>query len=286
MGRVSKPRGGFRRARGAAVRLAALALALVAAAPAPPALGADPLGLSQAINIAGRQRMLTQRIVKNYYLVGIGIDVERTRDALVDAVTLFEAQLAELRRHHQEPGVVAALDRVEKLWPDFAHIAGAAVERGQARRLIELGEALLAAADNVVLELEALSQRPYARLVNISGRQRMLSQRMVTLYLVQAWGLGNVATLDKLDRARNEFRGALIELQSSPENSDVIERELTAAGEQWQWLESALRFNQQDTFFPSIVDDAAEKTLVAMERVTALYTRLYDMRAGSESNAQ
>jgi nitrate/nitrite-specific signal transduction histidine kinase len=257
--------------------LAALPLAF-AFVLAQPAAAADGLSLSEAINKAGRQRMLTQRIVKTYCLAGLDIDARRARAQLHESIELFEAQFAELRVYSEEASVTAALDRVEALWPGFDALASGPIDREDARRLMALDDQVLAAADAVVLELEALSQRPYARLVNISGRQRMLSQRMVKLYLLQAWGLGSVATLDQMDRARNEFQGALIQLQSSPENTKAIERELARAAEQWQWLESALWFNQQDTYFPGIVDDAAEKTLAIMERVTGLYARLYEQR--------
>jgi nitrate/nitrite-specific signal transduction histidine kinase len=239
---------------------------------------ADGLTLSEAINKAGRQRMLTQRIVKTYCLVGLDVDARRARAELYEAIELFEAQFAELRVFSGEARVTAALDRVASLWLDFDALASGPVDREGARRLMALDEQMLAAADAVVLELEALSQRPYARLVNISGRQRMLSQRMVKFHLFQAWGLGSAAVLDQIDRARNEFQGALMELRASPENTPAIDRELAAAAEQWQWLKSALSLYQADTYFPSIVDDAAEKTLAIMERATDLYARLYRQR--------
>lgn len=258
---------------------AALLLALFFAfVIAPASADADGLTLSEAINKAGRQRMLTQRIVRAYCLTGLDVDARRARAELHEAIELFESQFAELRVFSRDAQVTRALDRVASLWPEFDSIAGGPANGEGARQLMTLDDQMLAAADAVVLALEAISQRPYARLVNISGRQRMLSQRMVKLYLLQAWGLGSAAVLDRIDRARNEFQGALIELSNSPENTPAIDRELAAASQQWQWLNSALSLYQGDAYFPSIVDDAAEKTLVIMERVTDLYARLYEQR--------
>lgn len=120
-----------------------------------------------------------------------------------------------------------------------------------------------------------------SKAINKAGRQRMLSQRLVKFYLFQARGLGNAAVLDHIDRARNEFQGALMELGASPEHTPAIDRQLAAASEQWQWLKSGLGLYQADTYFPSIVDDAAEKTLTIMERVTHLYARLYEQRVAN-----
>lgn len=242
---------------------------------------ADTLTLSEAINKAGRQRMLTQRIVKYYCLAGLGIETASARAGLYEAIELFEGQLAELRVFASEPRVQAALARVDAAWPELDAIASGPIDRQGAMRLAEINEGVLEAADGLVLELEALSDRPYARLVNISGRQRMLSQRMVKFYLFQAWGLGSGAVLDRMDRAQNEFEGALAALRAAPENTPAIDRELDAALEQWRWLKSALSLYQADTYFPSIVDDAAEKTLAIMERVTGMYARLYEQRVAS-----
>jgi len=239
---------------------------------------AETLSLSQAINKAGRQRMLTERIVKYYCLAGLDIDARNARAELYEAIELFETQFAELKVFSSDEAVNAALAEVETLWPRFDAVASGAIDREGARRLMPLNEEVLEAADRVVLALEALSQRPYARLVNISGRQRMLSQRMVKFYLFQAWGLGSASVLNQIDRSRNEFQGALMELRTSPENTAIIDRELDAASEQWQWLKSALGLYQTDAYFPSIVDDAAEKTLTIMERVTHHYARLFEQR--------
>jgi nitrate/nitrite-specific signal transduction histidine kinase len=239
---------------------------------------AQPLTLSEAINKAGRQRMLTQRIVKYYCLAGLDVNAADARAGLYAAVELFEGQLEELRVFASHGTVKTAIARVDAVWPDFDGIASGSIDREGARRLAAIDDGVLEAADGVVLALEALSERPYARLVNIAGRQRMLSQRMVKLYLLQAWGLGSAATQDQIDRARNEFEGALEALRAAPENTPSIERELDSAQEQWQWLRSALGLYQTDTYFPSIVDDSAEKTLAIMERVTRLYARLYEQR--------
>ena len=239
---------------------------------------AETLSLSQAVNKAGRQRMLTERIVKYYCLAGLDIDARNARAELYEAIELFETQFAELEVFSSHEAVNTALVEVETLWPRFDAIASGPVHREGARRLMSLNEEVLAATDRVVLALETLSQRPYARLVNISGRQRMLSQRMVKFYLFQAWGLGGAAVLDQIDRSRNEFQGALTELRTSPENTAIIDRELDAASEQWRWLKSALDLYQTDAYFPGIVDDAAEKTLTIMERVTHHYARLFEQR--------
>lgn len=246
----------------------------------PSPVEADALPLHTAINKAGRQRMLTQRIVKTYCLVGLGVAPHESRAQLAEATAMFKSQLAELNRGATDLKVKQALADVERLWPEFEAITLEPVSREGARLLAARDDTLLEAADRVVLALQELSDLPYARLVNISGRQRMLSQRVAKFYVLRAWGLASVAGLEMLERARNEFEGALSELQSATENTSNIHHQLAAARDQWRWLDSALRFNDANTYFPEIVNDAAEKTLNIMERVTESYEELFFLRTG------
>ena len=57
---------------------------------------AEISNITQAINDGGRQRMLTQRMLKNYALIGLGIDVEESRAQAEAAAELFEKQLKDL----------------------------------------------------------------------------------------------------------------------------------------------------------------------------------------------
>lgn len=54
------------------------------------------LSPAAAINKAGRQRMLTQRMIKAYCQAGLGVMPQQSREQIRNAVKLFDAQLREL----------------------------------------------------------------------------------------------------------------------------------------------------------------------------------------------
>ena len=70
--------------------------------------------------------------------------------------------------------------------------------------------------------LEKQATTSAGRLVNISGRQRMLSQRMAKFYQAIAWGVGNDKSAAELDKARKEFAAAHQELASAPSNTCLL----------------------------------------------------------------
>lgn len=54
-------------------------------------------GLATTINLAGKQRMLTQKMSKEYFLVALGFDVENNKLNLLDTYSLFDQTLSGLR---------------------------------------------------------------------------------------------------------------------------------------------------------------------------------------------
>ena len=52
--------------------------------------------VNSAINKAGRQRMLSQRMAKVYFQIGQQVEVDRSKKALEVSVALFDRQLVEL----------------------------------------------------------------------------------------------------------------------------------------------------------------------------------------------
>lgn len=247
----------------------ALALApLLVQARTTPAAPFGPL-----IDVAGRQRMLSQRIVKAYCQIGLGVATEASRAQLQAAVKRFDAQLELLSRAGLAGEPRIALAQLATRWPAMRKIALGPVERAGGLRLATDAEQVLQAAQALVVALQRAAGTAEARLVNISGRQRMLSQRLAALYLLRAWGVERLATGAEIDLAANEFNDALMLLRAAPENTPEIARELEAVALQWEWFRGALQLQGAESH-AHIVSDASESILSGMEIVTARYAQL------------
>ena len=74
---------------------------------------ADISTLGEAINKAGRQRMLSQRMLKDYALIGLDVNAVKAQKQLDAAIQLFDSQLAELEKYAPNKKIRKALgDRV------------------------------------------------------------------------------------------------------------------------------------------------------------------------------
>jgi hypothetical protein len=234
---------------------------------------AATLDEAQLIDIAGRQRMLSQRIVKAYCQVGLLVTPDVSRAQFAGAISRFDSQLATLAANMSNPETRAAVTHVSRLWRGVRQTANGQVSREGARVLESRSEALLQASQALVLLLERDTGTPQARLINTSGRQRMLSQRIAKLYMLRAWGIDAPSIQGDIDAAANEFSAALTALRAAPENTAAIRRELEAVALQWEWFRSAIELQGAESY-ALVVADASESILNSMDLITAKYAGL------------
>ena len=178
------------------------------------AFSADPTSpvitnLGEAINQAGRQRMLTQRIVKAYTQQLLDIAPLKSEQEVDSALKLFNQQLNNLSTYAPSFAANEQIKRLKHLWKPFEQAASIKQDPKQLKKLVQLNEELLAEAHQLVLILEGLSKTPKGYLVNIAGRQRMLSQRIAKFYLLRAYGTDNTAIKNELAIAASEFLAAM-----------------------------------------------------------------------------
>lgn len=239
---------------------------------------AQIVDLNDAINRSGRQRMLSQRTAKAYLAAGQGVLNDRTHEILWGSIALFDRQLAELKTFAPTAEIRGTYGDLEAVWNQYkAVLVDKVPNRASAPALIDLDAKVLSLANKATLQLEHVSERPVGKLVNVAGRQRMLSQRVAKLYLAQAWKVPVPDMQADLDKASNEFASALEVLAKAPEATTAIRQEIDLARNQWVFYEAALRRRGAGGFAPELCADvflSSENILSIMDKVTGLYARV------------
>ncbi|MGZ3238901.1 MAG: type IV pili methyl-accepting chemotaxis transducer N-terminal domain-containing protein [Burkholderiaceae bacterium] len=240
---------------------------------------AQVININDAINKSGRQRMLSQRLAKCYFQIGQSIDTEHSKAILDASLALFDRQLVELKVFAPTQDNKAVLGNLEKAWISYKDVlVGRAPNKQDAKSILAINEDVLAMAQASTVQLEKFSGTTTGKLVNIAGRQRMLSQRMAKFYQAENWGVASPDTMDKLLAARKEFVDALNILATAPNNTQDIRDEIELGKTQWVFFDNALSNSVSKTGNKKVmatnVATTSERILEVMDKVTGLYAKL------------
>ena len=244
---------------------------------------AQVVDLNDAINKAGRQRMLSQRISKAYLALAHKVEADSARQVLDRSLALFDRQLAELKHFAPAPDIRETYVKLEAVWSEFkGAVVGAPPAREHAAKVLQLDGAILALANQGTQQYERASAKAVGKLVNIAGRQRMLSQRMAKFYLAGAMKVDPQGSVAEIGKARAEFIAALETLRSAPETTPKIKEELALADGQWLFFNRGLQQLDGAQQSPKLMSDvfvASENLLSVMDSITGLYSGIKASRA-------
>lgn len=153
------------------------------------------------INLSGRQRMLTQKMSKEMLLIFLGIDVKQNRINLGNSAIMFSDTLKGLMDGDKkvnlppttDEAIYKQLERVSSLWQQFSQYVlstlSGDIDRAFIERMAQENLPLLSEMNKAVYMYEKAAGadlKTLAPVVNLSGRQRMLSQKMTKEFLLVA----------------------------------------------------------------------------------------------------
>jgi len=225
---------------------------------------------AEAIDLAGQQRMLSQRIVKSWCQIGLNVQPMLSKRQLDEAIRHFENNLKALDAEASSPQARTALAGLRAAWSPLRSTALGVIRQSDATLLDARAEDVLMAAERLTSALQDQSSAPVSRWVNLAGRQLMLSQRLVKVYMLRQWGVDNARLRDELDSVQNEFSGALTSMQQRPDNSAAARSEIDNLVLQWEWLRTALATEGAESF-RLILAEGGDAVLELADQVTRLY---------------
>ena len=236
---------------------------------------------ADAVNRAGKLRMHSQHLVKVWALALFDPGGAGSAARLAEAVARIEANIASLAKTLSKPTFGDLLEAVAGAWSELRAAASRPPTPAGLVEVDGLAERLLLQADQLTRQLETAGLVTTLHVINVSGRQRMLSQRHAKQAL-----LGLLPDAAEAGRARAEmaktaatFDAAMAHLKSVPLSTAEIRGLLAAAEAAWAAnLEAAAQVKRGAGL--RALDAASESLLALSEELTDRYERSMQVLMG------
>ena len=236
---------------------------------------------ADAVNRAGKLRMLSQRLVKACVLRVLDRGSAGHAEQFDDATRQIDANIAALARSVSKPTFGDLLDAVAAAWSGLQALAAPALAAGDLAALDAAAEQLLAQADKLTRGLETAGLVTTLHVINVSGRQRMLAQRYAKEALLGLVLEGDDARAARagLARTAETFEQVLAHLREIPLSTGEIRTLLGDAERVWKDVASAAR-RVGEASGARALDAWSDALLAIFEQLTDRYERSMQVLMG------
>lgn len=243
------------------------------------------LSYNKAVNISGKQRMLGQKICKAFLYLSENPNDMKVKKELNTSKLIFVKQHEILKKNAPSKSIKNKLDEVDEVWKYLSKKFDESPNVKYIEDVIKTNSLLLKQSDNVVLEIINQSKNnglddqeneedlELKKIINISGKQRMLSQRLGLYYFANQGKSKSVNVERVLKSVYDELDDAIAVLLISSFNDARIEEALGEAMSIWsEFQENEKKLLNQG--FDNAKVYAVTNTLTkTFNKITSFYER-------------
>ncbi len=235
---------------------------------------------AEGVNRAGQLRMLSQRLLA-LYLFELAKPAAGQGPLRSDAAGRVDSNLSWLGKSFSDPALAATVKQVAATWHRLRKALQQPPQPQDMARMDTLAEQLLDDAERLTTQLEEAGAAAPLQVLNLAGRQRMLSQRYAKAALLGALGHPTLAQRSTVLMAstRADFDKAMHDLNNLPLSSPDIRSALAHAKVQWQDMLAGARSAAQPHGRDTLAL-ASEALLTTFEQLAEHYKHSLQMLVG------
>ena len=241
-------------------------------------LGTTPLSAKEytkleLLNLAGKQRMLSQRIAKDYFYMGKGVNVSKATKQLKESIRAFNKTQKILTQSTKDEEIKNMLMFVDMSSEEFSSIAMEPYSLDNGALILDLSESMLEGSQYVVDALKKDVKQQISSIIDVAGRQRMLSQRIAKYYISYQAGIKDKNSITQMEDAVKLFNDSHHQLMANKTNSGNINKSLKKVDRLWK-IVFKFYLNIEKGGLPIIVFNTTDDIMKKMNNITQMYVKL------------
>ncbi len=246
-----------------------------APAPAPTQVAESSVSSGQMVNLAGRQRMLSQRMAKDYFYAGKNINKGNALKQLKASLADFQKTQILLSSSINDDEIKNLIVFVDMSLDEFISISKEDYTVDNGTIILDLSESMLEGSQYIV---QALTEgKASNEIIDIAGKQRMLSQRIAKYYIAYQAGIKDDNTITQMKETVKEFDTILKKLLANTTNTIEIKKELAKVNRMWN-IVYKFYLNIEKGGLPKIVFSTTDDITKKMNKIVGLYVKALEAK--------
>lgn len=227
---------------------------------------------AEIVNIAAEQRTLTQVMLKNYVLSGLGVRSRKANQALTEAMTEFDLQQRQLMSAVTDNQIIQQLQLMQQSWVSLQVGYKQKPDPSRLTELYTLNENILNQGTVLLAGMATVRLSRGTEMLALIGRHELLCQRLSALYGMMAWGMSD-GIESVYQETYQSLNDNLLKLQSLSLNTPSIKKRLKQTLKQLERVRKTADASKSD-FVPGLIDRSVVRLVVLADQLQAEYLQL------------
>uniref|UniRef100_UPI004055C4E5 hypothetical protein n=1 Tax=Candidatus Electronema sp. TaxID=2698783 RepID=UPI004055C4E5 len=221
--------------------------------------------------------MYSQRILKDYALVGMGVTYHDPQKDLNENIKTVDKYFTDLKSHKLNDKLTAEIDEVAKTWAEIKPEFEKTPNKAKMSELRKKVEAYTVRCQQVAEDVAKDTGIEGEHDVVLVAELGLESQRMAALYLMKAWGVSDADYETEVKQVVDETEKIYQELLAADEKlvSKEIKDKLKTTENDFIAF-SVLAKSKSGRFMPSVAEENASKIFDALREILKMEQKLVE----------
>jgi len=225
-----------------------------------------------AIDVVNHQKVLTQQILKEYAFSGMKNRFKKSKNKLKKHLLNYEEELGQLEVYLSDnKDALVYLKEVREIWKPVNKTFKAVPKKSEVGKLQKETDKILSKMSLLMKLLLASSSENDNKIINLSGYQGVIVERMAALYMMKTWGVNDPKFDFKMRESITFFNNTLYKMLDSPLTTSKNEIIVKKVMRGFRFFEIMNR--SKTKFIPTLIYSKTGKIHSDIKKITALYIK-------------